>query len=257
MLAAYRHLYFSLARRCLAILRYHAQRQRRLRAAVARFTQSTLSKAWEAWRACVVQRRAKARKLHAAAALWAGNATADAFYRWRALATGERRRRAANGAAAALRRLQLQRWALQALWLNRLRRQQERLAAFQASGHMQGFRCVPANEAGVDGWVADWRIHDPCINDPPHWALPLQGGPVFLGVASCCCAAGRPAPRRARAGRAHQHRPPAAPHLPLAVVGRAAALPATGAARHPAGPAWKGLPLCALVLPFPSSLKLT
>ena len=138
--------------------RYHALRQRRLRAAVARFTHSALAKAWGAWRAHVARRQTMASKLQAAAVLWAGNATADAFYRWRAMTAGERRRRASNDAAATLRRLQLQRWGLRALWLNRARHQQERAATFQAVGHMQGFRWAQRLGARCSEWA--------CCNRP-------------------------------------------------------------------------------------------
>lgn len=131
--------------------RYHALRQRRLQAAASRFTHSTMCKAWAAWRCHAQHKQSNAAKLQAAAGLWAGNTLALCWHRWRALVASVRQCRAASGAAAALYRLQLQRRALLTLWLNRLCRCEQRFVAFQAIGHMQGFR-----RAALKGW-ARWQ----------------------------------------------------------------------------------------------------
>lgn len=124
---------------CIPPRRYHAQRQRRLRAAVTKFRHATLCKAWSAWRAHLQRRQVKAAMLQHTVRLWAGNTTIKCWLHWRAYTAAERHRHASNSAAAQHYCCQLQRRALLALWLCRLRGHEERRQAVLLEGHMQGW----------------------------------------------------------------------------------------------------------------------
>lgn len=123
----------------LVLSRHHANQQRRLRVAVAKFRHAALCKAWASWRGHVQHRQVQSAMLQHCVRLWAGNTTIKCWLSWRAYTATKKQQQAATSTAVQHYRWQLQWRALLALWLARQQGQEQRRRARLLEGHMQGW----------------------------------------------------------------------------------------------------------------------